>query len=122
MIFTVCDSVLATDVAFLLDTSSGIGKANFDKMKQFVTKIIQTFDVDNQLSRVSVVAYDEFARLEIKLSDFNTEEKLLEKIQRLEYYAGKATRIDMALTMASNSVFLEENGARLGVNKVNTNK
>jgi len=114
--------VLATDVAFLLDTSSGIGKANFDKMKQFVTKIIQTFDVDNQLSRVSVVAYDEFARLEIKLSDFNTEEKLLEKIQRLEYYAGKATRIDMALTMASNSVFLEENGARLGVNKVNTNK
>ena len=110
---------MATDVVFLLDTSSGIGKANFDKMKQFVTKIVQTFDVDNQLSRVSVIAYDEFARFEIRFADFNTEEKLLERIQRLEYYAGKATRIDLALAMASDYAFIDANGARLGVNKVN---
>ena len=92
--------MLATDILFLLDTSSGVGLDNFNKMKQFLDKIVNSFDIDNLLTRVGVVTFDEEARYEIKLNAHNTEEELLEGIKQLSYGNGKATRIDKALLLA----------------------
>lgn len=88
-------------------------------MKQFLDKIVNSFDIDNLLTRVGVVTFDEEARYEIKLNAHNTEEELLEGIKQLSYGNGKATRIDKALLLAGKQGFAEENGARPGVNKVN---
>ena len=51
---TVCDNVLATDIVFVIDTSSSVTHENFHKMKDFVSNIVRNFDVDAQLTRVSV--------------------------------------------------------------------
>lgn len=112
--------MLATDILFLLDTSSGVGLDNFNKMKQFLDKIVNSFDIDNLLTRVGVVTFDEEARYDIKLNAHNTEKELLEGIKQLSYGNGKATRIDKALLLAGKQGFAEENGARPGVNKVCT--
>ena len=49
-----CDNVLATDIVFVIDTSSSVTHENFHKMKDFVSNIVRNFDVDAQLTRVSV--------------------------------------------------------------------
>lgn len=114
----VCNNVLATDVIFLLDTSSGVGRANFDKMKVFMKNIINSFDIDNQMTRVGIMTYDVDARIDIKLSDYNNQAALFERIDRLPYYSGELTRIDRALMMVSDTAFSEENGGRRDRNKV----
>ena len=114
----VCNNVLATDVMFLLDTSSGVGRDNFEKMKVFMKNIINSFDIDNQMTRVGVMTYDVDARIDIKLSEYNNKEALFERVDRLTYYSGELTRIDKALMMASSTAFSEENGGRKDRNKV----
>lgn len=113
-----CNKVLATDIVFLLDTSSGVGISNFRKMLDFVRNIIKAFDVDNRITRVSVITYDADARLDIKLSDHNTESNLLDAISNLVYGNGEFTRIDKALILANEEAFSVSNGARNGVRKV----
>ena len=103
---------------FLLDTSSGVGRENFDKMKVFMKNIISSFDIDNQMTRVGILTYDVDARIDIKLSDYNNKAALFERIDRLPYYSGELTRIDRALMMVSNTAFSEENGGRKDRNKV----
>lgn len=114
---SLCDNVLATDIVFVLDTSSSVGHENFHKMKRFVQNIVSSFDVDNQLTRVSIITYDETAVLQIPLSRHNSLNTLLENIDRLRYGNGQATRTDKALLLAKNEGFAERNGARDGVNK-----
>lgn len=109
---------MATDVVFLLDTSSGVGKENFEKMKVFMKNIIQSFDIDNQLTRVGVMTYDVDARLDIKLSDYNNMALLFSRIDELKYMSGDLTRIDKALIQVNNVAYSEENGGRDGVNRV----
>lgn len=113
-----CDNVLATDIVFVLDTSSSVGHKNFHKMKRFVQDIVRSFDVDNQLTRVSIITYDETALLQIPLSRHNSLNTLLENIDRLRYGNGQATRTDKALLLALTDGYAEKNGARSGVNKV----
>lgn len=86
-------------------------------MQEFVSRIVKNFDMDNRMSKFSVITYDTQARLDIKFSDFSTEAGFLQKLNELEYSAGKATRIDFALVKASEA-FLMENGARNNVKKV----
>ena len=110
--------MLATDVMFLLDTSSGVGQENFDKMKVFMKNIINSFDIDNQMTRVGVMTYDVDARIDIKLSDYNNQQALFARIDRLPYNSGELTRIDRALIKTSTVAFSEENGGRKDRNKV----
>lgn len=111
-IHLVCNKALATDIVFLLDTSSGVGIDNFQVMLEYVRNIVQAFDVDNFLTRVGVITYDADARLDIPLSAYNRESDLLDAIYNLRYENGEFTRIDLALDLASKEAFLEENGAR----------
>ena len=113
-----CNTVLATDVMFLLDTSSGVGIENFDKMKSFMKNIIRSFDINNQLTRVGVMTYDVEARLDIKLSDHNNQDALFKSIDALQYASGDLTRIDLALVEVNDKGYAEENGGRNGVNRV----
>ena len=113
-----CDNVLATDIVFVIDTSSSVGHDNFHKMREFIKDIVRAFDVDNQLTRVGVVTFDETAQLLIPLSRHNSLRTLLEGIDRLRYGNGYATRTDKALMMARDQAFAEINGARPTVNKV----
>lgn len=113
----ICDDALTTDIVFLIDTSSSVGSENFSKMKVFIDNIVQKFDVNNQLTRVSVVTYDTDARLNIKLSDHNQLTALTDAIRTLSYASGDATRIDKALILAHKEALTETNGARPGVRK-----
>ena len=113
-----CDNVLATDIVFVIDTSSSVGHENFHKMKDFIANIVRNFDVDAQLTRVSVITFDERADMQIPLSRHNSERTLLENIDRLRYGNGDATRTDLAMDLAWSEGFSELNGGRPGFNKV----
>ena len=113
-----CDSVLAVDILFVLDTSSGVGQENFNKMLQFVKEIIKVFDVNNLLTRVSVITYDSDARLVIRFSDYNEIDRLNSAIDAIRYVNGRQTRIDKALLLAGSEAYLSSNGGRDSFNKV----
>jgi len=114
---TLCDNVLATDIVFVVDTSSSVGHDNFHQMKLFIKSIVSSFDVDNQLTRVAIITFDETAVLQIPLARHNALQTLLDNIDRLRYGNGLATRTDKALLLAMRDGFAEKNGARGGVNK-----
>ena len=116
--YLVCDSVLAVDILFVLDTSSGVGQENFNKMLQFVKEIIKVFDVNNQMTRVSVITYDSDARLVIRFTDYNNIDRLNTAIDAIQYVNGRQTRIDKALLLAGSAAYLSSNGGRDGYNKV----
>ena len=41
------------DLAFVIDSSSSIGEANFEDLKNFVVDIINRFEIGSELTRVS---------------------------------------------------------------------
>lgn len=85
---------------------------NFDKMKTFVKSIVSSFDVDNLLTRVSVITYDSNARLDIAFTDYRTQEPLLQRIEELRFVGGESSRMDLALKKASDTIFSGDDKAR----------
>ena len=122
--YLVCNDVLAADIVFMLDTSSGVGKENFEKMLQFMTSIVKAFDVDSGLTKFSVITYDSQPRFAIRFDESyyqlneGKEETLLDAIRRLTYVGGGATRTDLALDFANREAWAQSNGGRKGLKQV----
>lgn len=125
---------MATDVLFLLDTTSTAKYSNdnneaFKSITRYVSDVIKQFDVDNLLTRVGVVLYGAGTRtqLEIQLNDYTSERELIEAVHRLtRYFSSFSTRDDSddrvnheeVIRAASDQGFHESRGAREGVRKV----
>ena len=48
-----CENGLKMDLAFVIDSSSSIGKQNFEDLKKFVVNIVNRFEIGSELTRVS---------------------------------------------------------------------
>lgn len=62
-------------------------------------------------SLIGVVTYSDRASVEIKFSDYEYQEDLMEAIEALRY-KGKATRIDKAINMATRELMSPRGGRR----------
>ena len=79
---------------------------------------MKSFDVDNQLTRVSILTYGNSARLLIKFSDYNNEADLLNAIKDISHQRTRFADINGALELTLNQALTERNGARNSVRKV----
>ncbi|WAR00542.1 COCA1-like protein [Mya arenaria] len=82
-----CISKVA-DVVFVVDASGSIGLDDFDKTKQFIRSIVQTFDIDPLYTQVALIEYSTSARIEWKLGEKNNMTELLEAIDNINYSGG----------------------------------
>ncbi|KAJ3609661.1 hypothetical protein NHX12_024177 [Muraenolepis orangiensis] len=99
------------DLAFILDTSSSVGKENFEKIRQWVANLVESFDVGADKTRVAVVRYSDRPTLEFNLGRY----KSLGEVQRAAgniRYIGGNTMTGDAISYTTQNVFVERNGAR----------
>ena len=104
------------DLGFILD-SSGSLRSEYHKEKAFLKEVSKSFGIGENDTRVGVVTFSFTAEHSIKLNDHYDQDAFDTAVENIPLM-GRTTRIDRALRMAQDVLFLERNGARAGVPKV----
>lgn len=99
------------DLAFILDTSSSVGKDNFEKIRQWVANLVDSFDVAPDKTRVAVVRYSDRPTTEFNLARYRTLEDVKRAARNIRYLGGNTMTGD-AISYTTSNIFTERNGAR----------
>ncbi|XP_051883598.1 von Willebrand factor A domain-containing protein 2, partial [Pristis pectinata] len=105
------------DLVFALDASSGVGKHNFDKVKDFMKTVIMQFEINRDVTQVGLVIYGSSSRTIFGLDAFDSGTNLQKAISLAPYLGGTAST-GSALLHIYDDVMSIRQGARPGVNKV----
>lgn len=105
------------DIAFVLDSSTSVGRTNFGKMLDFVRQLVKEASLDSNGVRVGLMTYSTNSEIIIQLNEFQNKEKLLAKIERVPYNYGNTNTAD-AIRKMRTEMFSKRNGDRDGVKKV----
>lgn len=99
------------DLAFILDTSSSVGKENFEKVRQWVANLVDSFDVAPDKTRVAVVRYSDRPTTEFSLAWYSTLEEVKQAARNIRYLGGNTMTGD-AISYTTSSILSERSGAR----------
>ncbi|XP_056150871.1 collagen alpha-1(XII) chain isoform X2 [Lampris incognitus] len=113
----VCKGAKA-DVLFLIDGSWSIGEESFNKVVQFVSRMIGAFDIIGPSGmQVSFVQYSDDAKTEFSLNAYQEKGTVLSVLNLIRYRGGN-TKTGVALKHTYEKAFSIENGMRRNVPKV----
>lgn len=107
-----CKSV-QYDLVFLLDTSSSVGKEDFEKVQQWVANLVDTFEVGPDHTRVGVVHYSDQPTTAFELGHFDSREAVKAAAWSLAYHGGHTNTGD-ALRYITRHSFSPRAGGRPG--------
>ncbi|XP_018421701.1 PREDICTED: collagen alpha-1(VII) chain-like [Nanorana parkeri] len=80
---------LKADIVFLVDESSSIGPSNFNKVKDFLYRIVSYFPkIGPQGTQVAIVQYSEEPRTEFHLNQHKDRNSILKAIRSMQYFGG----------------------------------
>lgn len=99
------------DVVLLLDSSTSVGKANFNRMLDFTKDIVKSLDVDSGRFRVGIATYNTFVAHRTLLNEFQTSADLLRHIGNIPYSYGNTNPAD-AMKFARDSMYNTDSGDR----------
>jgi hypothetical protein len=102
------------DFIFVLDSSTSVGNANYDKMKDFVKKFLHSANIDGGEVRVGLVSYSTKVTVEFQLNAYTTKADLFAAVDNIPWRYGSTNTADGLQTMHED-MFTEENGDRPGV-------
>ncbi|XP_019646188.1 PREDICTED: transmembrane cell adhesion receptor mua-3-like [Branchiostoma belcheri] len=108
---------LKVDLVFLLDGSGSIGRTNFQKLKDFTSQIVNTFDISPTHTRVGVVQYATLPNTEFELNSYSDRSHVLSAIERIPYKRG-STNTGKAIDFVRRRKFIPTNGDREDVRDV----
>uniref|UniRef100_A0A8C2YA82 Collagen type XXII alpha 1 chain n=1 Tax=Coturnix japonica TaxID=93934 RepID=A0A8C2YA82_COTJA len=100
------------DLVFILDASSSVGKEDFEKVRQWVSNLVETFEIGPDKTRVGVVRYSDQPTTEFDLGKYKTREEIKEAARKIQYYGGNTNTGD-ALRYINTYSFSKEAGGRL---------
>ena len=72
------------DLVFVLDSSSSVGKENFEKVRQWVANLVDTFEVGPERTRVGVVRYSDRPATAFELGRFGSRAAVRAAARQLE--------------------------------------
>lgn len=105
------------DVAFLVDSSGSIRSRDYRKMKTFVSKMVEKFNISPAGSRAAVVQYSTKATTVIRFGVYTNSQAFERAVQGLRHERGY-TRIDLALIRAYYDLFRARVNTRFLVPKI----
>lgn len=95
------------EIGFAIDGSASIqfyGKTNFQKLKDFVTKLTRSFNVSNNETRVGLIVYSTTSTLAFNLDRYSSLNRTVEAINNATYPGG-GTFTGQALNLAATGLF-----------------
>ena len=110
-------SLIQVDLIFILDSSTSMGRSDFQNMKDFVKNVISQIDITNGSSRVGVFTFSNDAKLEFGLKTYNTNEDIIKAIDAIPQYFGN-TNTAAALRAVTRQGFTKTGGDRENIPNV----
>ncbi|XP_056384102.1 collagen alpha-1(VII) chain [Hyla sarda] len=101
-----CDNIYDSDIVFVVDGSSSIGRANFRMIKSFMEGLVIPFInvVSQDGVRIGVVQYSDDPRTEFDFSRYRNGSEVIQAIRNLAYKGGN-TRTGAGLRYATDNFF-----------------
>lgn len=65
------------DIVFVVDSSGSIGAENFEKVKVFLQGLVNSLDIDPDLTRVGLLLFNDQAKWEFELPTYGTKIEIL---------------------------------------------
>ncbi|KAJ1165139.1 hypothetical protein NDU88_005568 [Pleurodeles waltl] len=106
------------DVLFILDGSANVKVSQFEDMKTFVKAFVKKADIGVNSSQVSVMQYGRANTLEISWKASQTQEDLLNAIDRIPLREEGPSKIGEAVLFAVQNAMSEAHGGRPGASKI----
>ncbi|XP_037108426.1 matrilin-4 isoform X2 [Syngnathus acus] len=105
-----CKSAIM-DLVLLIDGSKSVRPHNFELVKKFVNKVVDTLDVSEHGTRVGLVQYSSRVKTEFTLDRFHSVDDIKAAVNKMPYME-KGTMTGLALQHMLESSFSETEGAR----------
>ena len=99
------------DVVFLLDGSDGTRNA-FSAMRDFVQRVVENLNIDENKDRVSVVQYSRESEVHFNLNTHTTKEDIVDAVRGLRHRGGRPLNTGAALQQVRDNVFTASSGSR----------
>ncbi|XP_073668018.1 collagen alpha-3(VI) chain-like [Paramisgurnus dabryanus] len=99
------------DVVFLLDGSDGT-RSSFPAMRDFVQRVMEKLNIEENRDRVSVVQYSRDPEVHFHLNAYTTKEDVLETVRGLRHKGGRPLNTGAALQHVKDNVFTASSGSR----------
>ncbi|XP_064364502.1 matrilin-3 isoform X2 [Dromaius novaehollandiae] len=99
------------DLVFIIDSSRSVRTEEFEKVKIFLSKMIDTLDVGERATRVAVMNYASTVKVEFPLRTYFDKASMKEAISHIEPLSA-GTMTGLAIQTAMDEVFTEEMGTR----------
>ena len=96
---------------FLLDGSDGT-RNGFPAMRDFVQRVVETLNVDENKDRVSVVQYSRDPAVQFYLNTYTTKDEILDTVKGLRHKGGRPLNTGAALQYVRDNVFTASAGSR----------
>ncbi|XP_018419341.1 PREDICTED: cartilage matrix protein-like [Nanorana parkeri] len=113
-----------TDLVFIIDSSRSVQPSEFERVKDFLSQVIESLDVGVNSTRVGVLNYASSVKNEFSLKTHKTKAALLQAVKKIQPLS-TGTMTGLAIQYAINQAFTEGEGARLrspGIKKVSKNR
>ncbi|KAH3749755.1 hypothetical protein DPMN_184266, partial [Dreissena polymorpha] len=100
-----------TDLVFILDASTSVTDANFQKMRDFLKEFLSNADIDSGSIRVGINLYSTDVDVQFHLNRYTTSRDVMAAVDRIPYIYGSTNTAD-ALKSMSEVMFTPANGDR----------
>ncbi|XP_039592174.1 collagen alpha-6(VI) chain-like isoform X1 [Polypterus senegalus] len=107
----VCTKETIADVVFLVDGSWSIGISNFQKVREFLHTLVDSFDIGEGKVQIGLIQYGNTARTEFFLNRFHNKTDILRSIQKMQYRGG-GTYTGLGLDFMLKEHFVKSAGSR----------
>ncbi|XP_078407828.1 collagen alpha-1(XII) chain-like isoform X6 [Cetorhinus maximus] len=100
------------DIVFLIDGSDNVGNGNLPFVRDFLTSIIENFDIGSDRVQVGLVQYSNFAETEFYLNTYSSEDEILSHVEGLRLRGGMPLNTGAALDYVLRNHFTRSSGSR----------
>ncbi|KAJ7379252.1 hypothetical protein OS493_017761 [Desmophyllum pertusum] len=105
------------DIAFAIDASGSVGRYGYYQEKNFVRNTMAKFGISRSGTHAAVIVYSTKAEVAISFPQYTSYSSFYYAVGRIPYKRG-VTRIDLALKLAAEQVFVGDGGSRSNVPKI----